>query len=250
MKLKFILGLALVQSLAFGHFGVILPSESSVENDKQSNLNLTYKFTHPFEGEIMNMVKPNEAIVAINGKKTSILSTLKEEKSKNLSFWSAKYQIKEPAMYQFAVDPKPYFEPSENKFIRHITKTIVNAYGYGEGWDEPLGLKAEIIPLSRPFGLYKNNIFTGKVLYKNKPAKGVIVEIEYYNEKGLKAPSEDHITQEVKTNDQGEFSFAMPLAGWWGFAALIDDDQSINHENKKYPVELGAVIWVQTKDYK
>ena len=49
---------------------------------------------------------------------------------------------------------------------------------------------------------------------------------------------------------EGEFSFAMPLEGWWGFAALIDDDQKIKHEGKEYPVELGAVIWVQTKEYK
>ena len=58
------------------------------------------------------------------------------------------------------------------------------------------------------------------------------------------------MTQVVNTNEQGEFSFVMPLEGWWGFAALIDDDQKIKHEGKEYPVELGAVIWVQTKEYK
>lgn len=249
MRLKLISTLALAQSLAFAHFGVILPSNSSVENDSQSKLNLTYQFTHPFENEMMNMVKPNEAGVSVNGKKISILNTLEENKENDLSFWKSSYHVKEPGIYQFYTDPKPYFEPSENKFIRHITKTIVNAYGYGEGWDKALGLKAEIVPLTRPFGLYKGNLFSGKVLYKGKPAKDVIVEVEYYNKKGLKAPSEDHITQEIKTNEKGEFSFVMPLSGWWGFAALIDDDETVAHEGKKYPVELGGVIWVETKDY-
>lgn len=248
MKLQAVLVAALLQSAAFAHFGVLLPSNSSVEN--QETLKLTYKFTHPFENQMMNMEKPNQAGVAINGKKVSILDTLQEAKTKNMSFWTSSYQIKEPGMYQFYTDPKPYFEPSENKFIRHLTKTIVNAYGYGEGWDEALGLKAEIVPLTRPFGLYKGNIFTGKVLYKGKPAKNVVVEVEYHNEKGLKAPSEDHITQEVMTNDRGEFSFVMPLAGWWGFAALIDDDETIVKDGNKHSVELGAVIWVQTMDYK
>ncbi len=76
-----------------------------------------------------------------------------------------------------------------------------------------------------------------------------MVEVEYYNTKGLKAPSEDFITQEVKTNELGEFSFAMPLAGWWGFSALIDDDETIKKDGKTYPVELGGVIWVETKEY-
>ena len=74
-----------------------------------------------------------------------------------MSYYEAQYNIKEPGIYQFYMDPKPYFEPGENIFIRHITKTIVNAYGYGEGWDEPIGLKTEIIPLTRPYGLYKGN---------------------------------------------------------------------------------------------
>ena len=76
------------------------------------------------------------------------------------------------------------------------------------------------------------------------------IRVEYYNTKGLKAPSDAHVTQVVNTNEQGEFSFVMPLEGWWGFAALIDDDQKIKHEGKEYPVELGAVIWMQTKEYK
>ena len=38
----------------------------------------------------------------------------------------------------------------------------------------------------------------------------------------------------------------MPFKGWWGFAALIEDDVKIKHKGKDYPVELGALIWVKT----
>ena len=51
------------------------------------------------------------------------------------------------------------------------------------------------------------------------------------------------------TNENGEFSFTMPLTGWWGFAALIEDDETIKKDGKDYPIELGGVIWVETKDY-
>ena len=248
MKIKS-LALMLLGVSAYAHFGMVVPSNSTVDDEKEANLQITYKFTHPFEGDMMNLALPNEAGVFVNGKKEAI-KDLKELKEDKFSYFTASYDVKEPGIYQFYMDPKPYFEPAEDKFIRHITKTVVDAYGYGEGWDKPAGLKAEIVPLTRPYGLYKGNLFSGVVYYKGKRAKNVTVEVEYYNTKGLKAPSDAHVTQVVNTNEQGEFSFAMPLEGWWGFAALIDDDQKIKHEGKEYPVELGAVIWVQTKEYK
>lgn len=249
MNLKLLLVLSLLASVASAHFGVVIPSNSTIDDPSQAKEKITYKFTHPFEGMMMNLDKPIEAGVFVNGKK-EIISNLVEKKDGKMSYYEAEYNVKHPGIYQFYMDLKPYFEPAENIFIRHITKTVVDAYGYGEGWDEQIGLKTEIIPLTRPYALYKGNIFSGKVLYKGKPAKNTIVEVEYLNLKGLKAPGEDYITQEVKTNEFGEFSFAMPLAGWWGFSALSQDDEKIKKDGKDYPVEIGAVIWVETKDYK
>lgn len=233
-------------SFAYAHFGMVIPSESSVENDE---ISLDYKFAHPFEGTLMDIPMPKSAGVLVNDKKIDLLKNLKEQKQDNMRFYSAKYNIKEPAVHIFYADLAPYFEKNEQIFIHHTAKSVVNAYGAGEGWDKSVGLKAEIIPLTRPFGLYKGNNFSGVVMYKGKPAKNVIVEVEYLNNKGLKAPSDDHITQEIKTNERGEFSFTMPLAGWWGFAALLDDDEKIKKDGKDYNVELGAIIWIETKDY-
>ncbi|MFW5614447.1 MAG: DUF4198 domain-containing protein, partial [Campylobacter hyointestinalis] len=195
MNLKSLLVLSLLASVASAHFGVVIPSNSTIDDPSQAKEKITYKFTHPFEGMMMNLDKPIEAGVFVNGKK-EIISNLVEKKDGKMSYYEAEYNVKNPGIYQFYMDPKPYFEPAENIFIRHITKTVVDAYGYGEGWDEQIGLKTEIIPLTRPYALYKGNIFSGKVLYKGKPAKNTIVEVEYLNLKGLKAPGEDYITQE------------------------------------------------------
>lgn len=248
---KSFLALSLLASTALAHFGVVIPSVNVVESEEQAKLQITYKFTHPFQQMMMNMARPNEAGVFINGKKTDLLPSLKELKDGQNSYWQGEFEVKEPAMYVFYTDPQGYFEPSEEKFIRHITKSVVNAYGYGEGWGEPVGLKAEIVPLTRPYALYAGMSFSGRVLYNGKPAKNVVVEAELMNEgKKLSAPSEDHITLEVRTNELGEFSFTMPRAGWWGFAALMDDDEKMSREGKEYPVELGAVIWVKADEFK
>ena len=35
----------------------------------------------------------------------------------------------------FYMEPKPYWEPAEDCFIIHYTKTVVTAFGDDEGWD-------------------------------------------------------------------------------------------------------------------
>lgn len=228
----------LLPLFAYAHFGLIIPSNSIVTEDK--NIKITYGFAHPYMQDFMVLEKPIQAAVFKNGKVEDITKNLK----KNGKTWSMDYTIEEPAVYQFFLKPQPYFEPSEEKFIQHLSKTIVDGYGAGEGWDTPIGLKAEIIPLTRPYGLYKGNIFSGKVLQNGKIAKNVYVEIELFNDKNHKAKSEFHSTQVVKTDDNGIFHFAFPAFGWWAFSALLEDDITIKKDNINYPVELGAVLWV------
>ena len=40
----------------------------------------------------------------------------------------------------------------------------------------------------------------------------------------------------------------MPKAGWWGFAALNEDEEKIKHNGEEKSVEIGAVFWVKTYD--
>jgi cobalt/nickel transport protein len=77
-----------------------------------------------------------------------------------------------------------------------------------------------------------------------------VVEVEYYN-KGKKAasPTDCMITQVVKADSNGVFSYAVPKAGWWGFAALNTSDEKIKYQGEDKEVELGAVIWVEFKDW-
>ena len=246
--MKFICFLGMCASCLSAHFGVVMPSDSSVGEDN-AKMQITYKFSHPFEQNMMNLEMPNEIGVFNGEEKIAFSQNLTAKKDGENQYFTANFEAKEPKIYQFYMDPKPYFEPSEDCFIRHLTKSVVDAYGYNEDWDKPIGLKAEIIPLTRPYGLYTGNEFRAKVLYKGAVLKNAVVEVEYENTAGLKAPSEDHITQEVKTDENGIFSFVMPKAGWWGFAALSEDDEKISRDGKEYPVEIGAVIWVQTKDY-
>jgi len=238
-------------SLCWAHFGMIIPSDDIVGKEDKKTITLDVKFIHPFEGHYMNMDMPKAFGVFADGKKQDLLKSLKRKEVKKFAAWEASYQIKAPGDYAFFVEPAPYWEPAEESFIIHYTKLIVNALGLEEGWDAEIGMKTEIVPLTRPYGLWAGNVFQGIVKVDGKPVPNAEVEVEYYNEGGrLKAPAEPYVTQVVKADQNGVFTYAMPKAGWWGFAALSTADYKMPHEGKDYPVEIGAVIWVKTRDMK
>lgn len=222
------------------HFLTFLPSTDNINSKEQSNIKFDAMFIHPFEQTGMTMEKPLGIYL---GSKKEELPLTETTKFKHKA-WETSYKIKRPGVYQFFVQPEPYFEPDEGKYISHVPKSIISAYGMEDGWDEPLGLKYEIIPTTKPFALYSGNIFSGKVLHNGRPASNVEVEVELYNEFGLKAPSDTHITQVVKTDENGNFSFAMNHKGWWGFAALIEEGEK-EYKGKMYPIENGALIWIK-----
>jgi len=233
------------------HFGMIIPSDDMVTKSDDKNITLKVMFAHPMEGEYMNMEKPAQFGVMVSGQKTDLLGTLKEKKVKTFSTWETTYTIKGPGDHIFYVEPKPYWEPAEDCFIVHYTKVIVNALGMEEGWDAEVGLKTEIVPLTRPYGLWTGNVFQGIVKVNGKPAPYTTVEVEYFNEKGdVKPPAEPLITQVIKADGNGVFTYAIPRAGWWGFAALNEDEKKINYKGEDKSVEIGAVLWVKAYDMK
>ena len=241
----------LLISTSSAHFGMVIPS-SNIVTQENREISLSLSFSHPFEAIGMDLVKPQQFYVLGNGKQEDLLATLKPASVMDHSAWSADYAFKRPGVYQFVMEPKPYWEPAEDLFIIHYTKTIVAAYGDEENWNEPAGPPTEIIPLLRPFGNYQGNTFTGKVLMGGKPVPNCDVEIELYDKgKQFTSPSDYHITQVVKTDSNGIFSFTCPQPGWWGFSALNEADYTITGpEKSEKNVEIGAVLWIYFDAYR
>ena len=101
------------------------------------------------------------------------------------------------------------------------------------------------MPLTRPFANYTGNVFRGRVMLDGKPVPGAEVEVECYNKgKAHAAPNDFFVTQVVKADENGVFSYGIPWAGWWGFAALNTAAEKMEYKGEAKEVELGAVIWV------
>lgn len=245
------IALTLAGSWALAHFQVITPSTDYVGPEDSGTVSLDILFTHPMaHGPVMDMGQPRQFGVLVNDRRIDLAGSLEPGTIQGRRTYTASYRVKAPGDHVFFIEPAPYWEPAERKMIVHYTKVVVDAFGAEEGWDRMVGFPVEIEPLVRPYGLWTGNIFRGIVRQGGEPVPFATVEVEYHNQDGrVRIPSDPFTTQVIKADAGGVFCYAMPRAGWWGFAALIDGDQPLpGPDGADVDVELGAVMWVKTVD--
>ncbi|GIT93204.1 ATP-dependent DNA ligase [Jannaschia pagri] len=244
---RLILAAALIAAgPAAAHYGMIIPSDPMIAQDEGRSVDLMVSFSHPFEEDGMILERPETFTVTHGGETTDLLGALSEATVMGEPGYTLTHALDRPGTHVFAMTPVPYWEPAEDAFIQHFTKTYVSAYDDDEGWDAELGLRTEIVPLSKPFGLWEGNIFQGIVHLEGEPVPYAEIEVEFYNEgQQTSAPSELMITQTIKADADGVFTYAAPSAGWWGFAALNTAPETMAQDGVEKAVELGAVIWVR-----
>lgn len=235
---------------ALAHFQEIIPATPVITEAEERRLTLALTFTHPMEGgPVMPMERPQRAGVLVNGTVTDLTDALRPVTRQGRPAWNLSYTLRRPGDHVFFVEPAPYWEPAEEKMIVHYAKVVVNAYGAEDGWDARVGLPVEIAPLTRPYGLWTGNVFQGVVLKAGTPVPHAMVEVEYRSEGTIKPPASPYVTQVVKADADGVFTYAMPRAGWWGFAALLDGEKPVpGPDGVPVTVEEGGLLWVHVRD--
>ena len=253
--------LTLLSSSAFAHFQMVYTPESALEKGK--TIEMRHVFTHPFADEhTMDMAGVEEFYVINKEKKKDLKDTLKpiiwKGKHNKGKAFSSSYKARKMGDHIFIMTPTPYYESNEDIYIQQVSKMIVNVAGAPTDWDAELGLKAEIVPLTKPYSIWAGGSFTGIVKSNGKPVPFAEIEVEYINntpdlkanamgKNKFEAPQDSFVTMGIKANKDGEFTFAIPKSGWWGFCAL---GVGIDKEYKGKELSQDAVIWVQEKDMK
>ncbi len=238
---------------AQAHFLLMLPSRDIVAPGQGRTVDLDIRFTHPMEGgPMMEMAHPVRFGVLAAGEHHDLLDRLQPRRIDGKTAYRCTARLIRPGDHVFYLEPAPYWEPAERKMIVHYTKVVVDFLDAQTGWDALVGLPVEIEPLVRPYGLWTGNTFRGLVRREGKPVPFATVEVEYNNVDGaVRPPADAFVTQVVKTDAQGVFSYTMPRAGWWGFAALVDSDKKMpGPHGQPVDVELGGLIWVKAVDMK
>lgn len=241
------------------HFQLVYTPEVNLE--KAADVPFKLIFWHPFEnGHVMDMGQPEEFYYIHKGKKKDLMGTLKpitfQGKDNAAAAYEAIVPMKRTGDYIFAITPAPYYEGSEDIYIQQITKSYVNRGGIPGDWHKPLGLPTEIVPLNKPTNILAGSTFTGRLLANGKPVAGGEIEIEYMaaepdmDKNAAKAPTAEAMpggAVVVISDDNGYFTFGIPRAGFWGFAAL-GSGPATEHKGKE--LSQDAVLWVRAFDVK
>ncbi len=239
-------------SIASAHFQIILPSDDLINDGENTELEIQLIFTHPSEAShTMDMEKPEMFGVLHKGKKNDLTNSLKSFSYQGGKAWEAIYDAKGFGDFVFYLKPAPYYEAMEDAYITQITKVVVNSLGMPTDWDAEIGLQAEIIPLNKPYGLWTGNVFQGIVQMNGEPVPYAEVEVERINSQSFSGllgeeqdfPSDAHVTQVIRADENGVFTYGIPKSGWWGFAALMEGEKVDGKDH-----EIGAVMWIKAYD--
>ena len=253
------LGAIAIASPASAHFQLLYTPEVNLEAPAELPMKLV--FWHPLEnGHAMDMGAPQEFYYVFKGKKTDLGDTLKpitfQGAHNDSKAYEATVKVRRNGDYVFVVVPAPYYEGAEDIYIQQITKSYVNKGGLPTGWNEPVGLPTEIVPLNKPTNVLAGSTFSGVLLKDGKPLAGAEIEIEYLAaEPDMAANTAGPATASPMpggaivaiTDERGVFSFGVPKAGFWGFAAL-GSGPATEHEGKE--LSQDAVIWIRAYDFK
>ena len=256
----------LAAASAEAHFQLLYTPEAAL--NEAAAVPLALVFSHPFDnGFTMDMGEPEAFyVVGQRGPEAPRTTTDLREYLEPI-VWSGvasearAYLARPPRRvtrslgdYTYVLEPAPYYEAPEDKYIKQITKTVVNVGGIPGAWDEPLGLPVEIVPLDKPYANWVGGVFRAVVTANGEPVPHAEVEIEYLNHEPeidamrfnpvgrTTAPQSSFITMSIRADANGQVMIGLPAAGWWGICAL-DLDAGLTHEGKE--LSLDAVLWVK-----
>lgn len=260
---------AIFGSLFANHFQLVYTPETTLQSGK--SVKMIHSMIHPYtDRKTMDMGKQHksaktfldveEFYVVHKGIKTDLIKTLEhiqfKGKKRSGKSYQSKHKLKKMGDHLFVLKPAPYYSTLEGIYLQQITKTIVNIAGKPTDWDRELGLKAEIIPLSKPYGIWEGSSFSAMIKAQGIPVPFAKIEIEYLNSdvdmKNLKMgkyktneKNQNFKTIEIKANENGEFTFHLPRAGWWGFRA---PHVGLKKDYQEKELSVEAIMWVQVKE--
>ncbi|HOO32073.1 MAG TPA: DUF4198 domain-containing protein [Thermotogota bacterium] len=260
------IALALVASATFAHFQMIYTPDVFLSEDESSKIDLELIFTHPGGGThdsipeplTMNMAQPTKFGVWNKGEFTELTDQLEKftftHGERSADAYRMSYRCRGMGDFMFTLEPGAYYEASEGIYITQYSKIIVNRAGLPTDWAEETGMKAEIVPLNWPINLYAGTTFRGIVMMDGEPVANAEIEVEYLNKKAFKGAFDDDApildfdggespAMAFATNENGEFSFSFPWAGWWGFVALMEGEPIDGTDQ-----EVGAAIFMKVEN--
>ena len=248
--------MGLLAGAAAAHFQVFWPQVEGCYGKPGEPVKWQYFWGHPFEMIIYDAQPPKFFVKTPLGKKEAV--ALKEiilpdqASGQARKAYELEYKPAAPGDYYLCLESQPYYIQEEKVFWQDFVKEVWHVMAQ-KGWDKPVGLEVELVPLTRPYGWPSGAVFKAQALFKGKPLKNAQVEIEKFN--GFYVPkdklpkdrmgedNEPLMTRTLKTDNQGYLTCTLDTPGWWVMGVSVEDGKK-SHEGKPCPVEKRGCLWV------
>lgn len=132
----------------------------------------------------------------------------------------------------------------DSTFAETTVRTLVHQ-GLSRGWETPLGLPLEIVPLNRPYGLLSGDAFRFELLHDGEPLADAIIYAEKYYDPPMKKPypSEALMTRTARTDRNGIAMVTLNSPGWWVLFALHELEE-MEEGGRSGVATLQDAVWV------
>jgi len=241
---------------AEAHFQVLWPTSGNGYGQRGRPITWHYFWGHPYEKIIFDTQRPKVYIVRPDGQRDPVEIRETETKDEETGLRRRTFQI----VYTptslgdsyLCLEAPPYFIPEEGLFWKDYVKQCLHVRAE-RGWERPVGMEMEIVPLTRPYGMEEGAVFKGQVLYQGKPLANAEVEIEKFNGFYVKEdalPLDPYgqenlplITKVSRTDLNGYLTYTLDEPGWWIISVRHRAGLTV-HEGKRYPLEKRAGFWL------
>jgi len=235
------------------HYHAVAPENYSKWSARKGE-SVAYRLIwgHGYEHIWFDINKPESFVVyAPDGSKKDLLPLLKTIEVKAVSgeehdAYSFFYKPGARGDHVLGLVAGIQWDEEDGVWLRDYAKAVLHVQSEGD-WDREVGHTAEIIPMSRPYGLLPGDALSFKVIYRNKPAAGVRVERELLSEKTpgeSELPSEPFIAYSAKTDERGFVTFSFPGPGWYGVTAICESGEKHKSGEHEGLLIERATFWV------
>ena len=253
MYWAFVVVLLAAVSPALAHFNIILPDDYGAWLATKGDT-VPYRFIwgHGYEHVWFDAAKP-VALFAVSpsGGKADLLSELRPIKvrgadEQDYGAYSFDLEATERGDYVVAMKAALIWDEGEEVFLQDYAKSILHVQTK-LGWDRALGLKFEIVPLTRPYGLQVGGVIQMQLLYDGEPLPGCEVEFEKLqpdipDESDL--PGEEFITFEAKGDPNGIVTFGLHEEGWFAITAVRETGKEITSDGHTGNLIERSTFWI------
>ena len=234
-------------SLALPHYPILIGDRSPIITKRGEMIELTYGRGHLNTAKWTDAPEPDWIrAYTFDG----MFSDLKPSLRSTGPTKKLKYKVKRLGDTWIVFHIPRQWSDHDLAWTETWVRTIVH-YELSRGWDEPLGLPVEIVPLNRPYGILSGDAFNVQVLHDGMPLSGINIYAEKYYESPLKKPypPDAILTRVARTDSTGTATLTLRSPGWWILFVTYEKGK-LAKDNKEGPVFFQDALWVYVEEVK